>query len=318
MKILSNILETFKFPKKSLNNFNSIKNFCNKKYRIYENIANILNFPKYLLLKNRISMYENNLKNLTKLLINFGLLYLFYNFGDKYVSSTTSESYLQCYRLKFWERNKEGKIELNNLQKRAVALQHNANEPIEDRYSAVELKNFEGYFLSVLDGHGGPQLAEFANTKLYRYFDGFYKEIKESEQGSKMQEDDLVVSALMKTFEKVEKEFYEVAIDLYRKGEGRLATVGSCVTIVIVSNNKIYSAQLGDSKAKLFRSNREQENGFEVVKLTNTHNAEKKREQAILFKEFPDKDIVVCKRPNNTVCYVKGRLQPTRVIKKKI
>ena len=77
--------------------------------------------------------------------------------------------------------------------------------------------------------------------------------------------------------------------------------------------NKIYTAQLGDSKAKLFRKNKE--NQYDVVKLTTTHNAEKKHQQAELYKQFSDKDIVVCKRPNSTVCYVKGRLQPTRVRK---
>lgn len=244
-------------------------------------------------------------KLLKKVIINFSLCYIFMNFGIKYVKS---ENVLQCGKESFWRRSRN-EIELNNLEKRAGAFQHNANEPIEDRYSAVELRNFKGYYLSVLDGHGGHQLAEFANGRLYRYFDNFYLELKSSK--TQFTEDELVVNALYKTFEKVEKEFYEISIENYKKGQGILATVGSCVTIILVSPTKIYAAQLGDSKAKLYRKNKDRE--YDIIKLTNTHNSEKKREQEILYKEFTDKDIVVCKRPNNKVCYVKGRLQPTRV-----
>lgn len=49
------------------------------------------------------------------------------------------------------------------------------------------------------------------------------------------------------------------------------------------------------------------------MKLTRKLNANSKKEQERLRKLFPkDKDIVVCKNPNNSsACYVKSRLQPT-------
>jgi hypothetical protein len=262
-----------------------------------------------------ISMTRITNKNslLKKLFINFTIFYLIFNFHNKVSKSKTSDSTLICAKEKFWifgGKSTQG-LELDNLEKRAAAVQHNANNPIEDRYSAVELKNFPGYFISVLDGHGGFQCAEFANQRLFNYFDNTYMNLKETKKN--LSEDELVINALLKTFEQVEKEFYDISINLYRRGEGKQATVGSCVTISVISMNKIYTAQLGDSKAKLFRKNKE--NQYDVVKLTTTHNAEKKHQQAELYKQFSDKDIVVCKRPNNTVCYVKGRLQPTRVRK---
>ena len=75
-----------------------------------------------------------------------------------------------------------------------------------------------------------------------------------------------------------------------------MATVGSCVLISIISPTKIYTAQLGDSKAKLFRKSKSKDSDYERVKLTTTHNSEKQHQQAMLYKDFPnDKDIVVCK-----------------------
>lgn len=262
-----------------------------------------------LLLKNKSIKLMFGIKNIQfkKVFLNLSLCYLFLNFGTKFIYSSQFDT-MVCEKESSNYKEDE-RIELNNLEKRAAVLQQESNNPIEDRYSAVELNNFKGYYISVLDGHGGHQIAEFANERLYKYFDNFYKELKD--KGSKLNEDEIVINALYKSFEKVEKEFYDIAKNLYRTGEGRLATVGSCVSVVLISPKKIYAAQLGDSKAKLFRKNKQ--GALDVIKLTQTHNAEKKREQEILYNQFKDKDIVVCKRPNNKVCYVKGRLQPTRV-----
>jgi pyruvate dehydrogenase phosphatase len=73
----------------------------------------------------------------------------------------------------------------------------------------------------------------------------------------------------------------------------------------------MYVANLGDCKARLFTK---EDDHYNIVKLTESHNAEKPKEMEILKNQFPDEeDIVVCKKPDNKVCYVKGRLQPTRV-----
>jgi hypothetical protein len=50
-----------------------------------------------------------------------------------------------------------------------------------------------------------------------------------------------------------------------------------------------------------------------VTALSRDHNAKLSAEQARLAAEHPgEPDIVVCKRER--VCYVKGRLQPTRSV----
>jgi pyruvate dehydrogenase phosphatase len=274
---------------------------------------NQLNFNSFYKILNIKNIFPSNFlssKNIMrKLIINFSVCYLFYNLNSKFIN--TSKDIIYCQNKGFWSFGSTDSIELNNLEKRATALQHNSNNPVEDRYTAAELKNFPGYFISVLDGHGGHNCAEYANQRLLKYFDNYYKDLKESNK--KLSEDELVTNALLKTFARIEQEYYVESRDLYQRGEGRAATVGSCVLISIISSNKIYTAQLGDSKAKLFRKNKSTETGYERIKLTNTHNSEKKHQQDILYKEFPNEnDIVVCKRPNNKVCYVKGRLQPTR------
>lgn len=184
-----------------------------------------------------------------------------------------------------------------------------ANNPIEDRYEVTFLKNIKNaLFLSVLDGHGGYLLSEFALSKLSKYFDdSILTFLKESEN-----EQHAVTKCLLSTFERVENEFKEYAWKLYSKGEGRMATVGSCAMVAVIYNDHLYVANLGDSKARLIRYDSKYKEYYSE-KLMHRHNSEKPREKEKLKKMFPnEKDIVICKRPNGTVCYVKGRLQPTR------
>ena len=50
-----------------------------------------------------------------------------------------------------------------------------------------------------------------------------------------------------------ESELLDNAKKLYSKGEGRKACVGSCALAVVVTKEKLYVAQLGDSKAKIYK-----------------------------------------------------------------
>lgn len=91
--------------------------------------------------------------------------------------------------------------------------------------------------------------------------------------------------------------------------------MGSCALIVVVRDNQLYVANLGDSKARLYRRSNEYEDNkpkYSSIKVSRTHNAGKPVEQEKLKKEFVDRDILVSR--DNRVFYVKGRLQPTRVI----
>lgn len=84
--------------------------------------------------------------------------------------------------------------------------------------------------------------------------------------------------------------------------------------VALVIDNKLYTANSGDSKAVLLRHDPEQ-NSFENINVTTTYNANKKSEQARLKEAFKNEgDVVVCKRNDPKACYVKGGLMPTRAI----
>jgi len=54
----------------------------------------------------------------------------------------------------------------NKIKNRIFQFQKPANNPIEDRINSLQLNNIDAFFVSVLDGHGGDFVAEYANNLL--------------------------------------------------------------------------------------------------------------------------------------------------------
>lgn len=89
-----------------------------------------------------------------------------------------------------------------------------------------------------------------------------------------------------------------------------MAFIGSCVLCVVIHNNSIYVANLGDCKARLLRKGNK---SYQSIKISKTYNACKDYEQERLKKKFQDEDIIVGKGTKPSY-YVKGRLQPTKTL----
>lgn len=140
-----------------------------------------------------------------------------------------------------------------------------------------------------------------------------YSDMKNSDtENNRKLTDDLVKSSINAAFEQVENEFLEIARNGYELGFGKFAGVGACCLCAVVLNQKLYVANIGDCRGILLRKT-DNQNELEFVKLNTSHNANSKKVQKYLREKYPnEKDIIVCKRPPNDGCYVKGRLQPAR------
>lgn len=147
--------------------------------------------------------------------------------------------------------------------------------------------------------------AEFANRRLIDALDA-----RLSANSGKYSEEQLVVESMKEAFDAVEDELLAFARGVYGFGVPEVCKIGACALLVVVANNKVYAANAGDSQGLLIS----EENGrFQFEKLNKKLNANSRKEQQRLKQLFPEEaDIVVCKRDDNTACYVKGRLQPTR------
>ena len=177
-----------------------------------------------------------------------------------------------------------------------------SNKPCEDRFNCHQLKNLDGYYSAVFDGHGGWQVAELAMKKLHFYID---EELKKCRNKS----DKEIMNCITEGYNHLEAEWKDIATASFHAGFPKAASVGACALVSIVHGNKVYVANAGDSKAVMLRQTKDGAS-FERVKVSTTFNANKKYEQERYKKEFPNETVVRCM--GEGACYVKGCLMPTR------
>jgi len=214
--------------------------------------------------------------------------------------------------------------DLNNDNINVSLSSENSNNPNEDRLNFKQL-NFirNGYYLAVYDGHGGDFVSNYANERFPLYFEENYLTIEKKEFKQYEYEYDtnlikkqreVIIEAIKKTFSQIERELYLITEKEFETGNQNAAFVGSCALVIIIHNNEIISANLGDSKAMLFRkSTNSTSTNIEKIKIINRHNSAKQTEREKLIKNFPnDPDVVQCQGSDNKYCYVKGMLQVTR------
>jgi hypothetical protein len=175
---------------------------------------------KPLDVNSNLSNTESNLKNSNnteKNLLesayttkNVGLLgYSFLSYiGSKAKSIFTTEE------MKHSPKTSEEDLTENKIINRVSIVQCSANNPVEDRFNAIQLKNIDGYYVSVLDGHGGNQIADYANKKLHVYFDNRIKFLENSDFKLKQK----IHDSFMYAFEQVVSLLYVlIFFNNYRK-----------------------------------------------------------------------------------------------------
>ncbi|XP_020584269.1 probable protein phosphatase 2C 78 [Phalaenopsis equestris] len=172
-----------------------------------------------------------------------------------------------------------------------------ANSSLEDQGQV--LTSPFGTYVGVFDGHGGPEASRFVNTRLFRHLQKFA-----SEQGG------LSAEVMRKAFAATEEEFLHLVKHSWLK-QPQIASVGSCCLVGAITNDMIYVANLGDSRAVL---GRRATSGKSVVaeRLSSDHNVAVEEVRKELTEMHPDDShIVVYTRG---VWRIKGIIQVSRSI----
>ena len=184
-------------------------------------------------------------------------------------------------------------------QKKLGWHQYEANRFIEDRIGHRTVGNI--HLLTVMDGHGGPQLAEYLKSAIP---DIFIQQMKSGELSAE--------EALRKTFLLADQRWFEIVHPVYSLGFTNPIKVGACALAIAIGEKQIIVASVGDCKCVLA-----QKDGT-IVDLNEERNINRVSEQERLKALHPgEEDIVRCKRFDPVTvsysgCYVKGRLQPTK------
>ncbi|GLU09123.1 hypothetical protein SLE2022_259980 [Rubroshorea leprosula] len=174
-----------------------------------------------------------------------------------------------------------------------------ANSRLEDQ-SQVFSTPF-GTYVGVYDGHGGPEASRFVNKHLFLFMHQFA-----SEQGG------LSVDVIKRAFSATEQEF----LNLVKQAlpvRPQIASVGSCCLVGAISNDVLYVANLGDSRAVLGRRvSEDKKNKVVAERLSTDHNVAVEEVRKEVEELHPDdSQIVVYTRG---VWRIKGIIQVSRSI----
>ncbi|GMP31342.1 hypothetical protein CsSME_00005598 [Camellia sinensis var. sinensis] len=115
-----------------------------------------------------------------------------------------------------------------------------ANSSLEDQSQVFTSPSTT--YVGVYDGHGGPEASRFITNHLFSYLHKFA-----SDQGG------LSADVIRKAFDATEEEFLHLVKRSWL-AQPQIASVGSCCLVGVISNDILYVANLGDSRAVLGRA----------------------------------------------------------------
>jgi serine/threonine protein phosphatase PrpC len=171
-----------------------------------------------------------------------------------------------------------------------------ANTSLEDQSQVVTSPI--GTFVGIYDGHGGPQASRFVSDHLFSHVEKFALE-----QG------DLSAEVLRKAFSATEEDFLHFVTRSW-EAQPRIVSAGSCCLVGVISNNTLYVANLGDSRAVLGSTRAKK--SIIAERLSTEHNAAAEEVRKELKSLHPDDSHIVVFR--NGVWRVKGIIQVSRSI----
>ncbi|XWS68106.1 hypothetical protein CRYUN_Cryun04dG0061800 [Craigia yunnanensis] len=174
-----------------------------------------------------------------------------------------------------------------------------ANNNLEDQ-SQVFTSPLATY-VGVYDGHGGPEASRFVNKHLFPFLHKFA-----TEQGG------LSADVIRKAFNATEEEF----LHLVKRSlplRPQIASVGSCCLVGAISNDVLYVANLGDSRAVLGkRVSEDKKNMMVAERLSTDHNVGVEEVRKEVEALHPDDSHIVLY--THGVWRIKGIIQVSRSI----
>ncbi|XP_059631111.1 probable protein phosphatase 2C 63 [Cornus florida] len=157
-------------------------------------------------------------------------------------------------------------------------------------------------FIGVFDGHGGPDTSKFLSHHLFPHLNKLV-----SDRGG------LSEDVIKKAFDDTEQEFLHLVKRSWPAKPG-IASAGSCCLVGAIAKNKLYVANLGDSRAVLGRrvSGGTKSDAVVAERLSTDHNVAVEEVRKEVEALHPDDSHIVVN--HHGVWRIKGIIQVSRSI----
>ncbi|PRQ22794.1 putative protein-serine/threonine phosphatase [Rosa chinensis] len=173
-----------------------------------------------------------------------------------------------------------------------------ANSSLEDQGQVFTSPS--ATYVGVYDGHGGPEASRFVNNNLFPFLHKFAME-----QGG------LSADVIRKAFSATEEEFLRLVKRSWPM-KPSIASVGSCCLVGAITNDVLYVANLGDSRAVLGRKVNGSKRTVVAERLSTDHNVSDEQVRREVEALHPDDSHVVVY--TRGVWRIKGIIQVSRSI----
>jgi serine/threonine protein phosphatase PrpC len=163
-----------------------------------------------------------------------------------FTSSLTSNSFTD-------ENNESNEHRLNTRDTAVFEYsyhQYAANEPIEDRIALHRAG--DKMIASLMDGHGGWQASDYAMYHLPRIIEAEFQNCQDSDDVDELS------SAIVRGYERTDRDFISKIRSAFEVGFGSVAHVGACAISAVVTPTSVVVANAGDCRAVLGRVSTEQ------------------------------------------------------------
>ncbi|CAD2092003.1 protein phosphatase PPM8, putative [Plasmodium vinckei brucechwatti] len=155
-----------------------------------------------------------------------------------------------------------------------------------------DLKDNQYLFTSVMDGHGGPTMAEILRKWLPAYVK---KHLMTKLLNGKIKPRD-IVSSIEAAHLEFDHDVLQVTLN-FKNTIYNYSPSGSCALSILMDKHSYYVSNVGDSKSLLLRPD-------EFVVLNNVHNIAEPMEKEKLIKEHPnDKKLILARLGRDNVVY---------------
>ncbi|ONK78648.1 uncharacterized protein A4U43_C02F21000 [Asparagus officinalis] len=172
----------------------------------------------------------------------------------------------------------------------------------EDRVQAVCSEENGWLFCAIYDGFNGRDAADFLAGSLYENIRINLNTLQNGEKEDGFRQS--VLSCLQQALEQAENDFL-YSVELAMDGRPDLVSIGSCVLVVLLYGQDLYTLSLGDSRAILATSEGIT-NGLMAVQLNDSHSIDNEVERSRFLSDHPNEPGTIIGGK------VKGRLKLTR------
>ncbi|ETV63651.1 hypothetical protein H257_19418 [Aphanomyces astaci] len=160
---------------------------------------------------------------------------------------------------------------------RYTAASYAANDPNEDRY--VVQVDSDAVFASVLDGHGGWQVAEYVRKHLVNNTATLLRDAASNDPTH-------IASSLSSAFVATDDAMRPLLLPSFQFGFGQVNRVGACSMLAYAKGGTLVVANAGEVRAVL--ASTDASGGLVATPLSTDHNANLASEQARLRKSHPN------------------------------